>query len=400
MPNYKYTAINQTGRTIRGNFTADNEIDLETRLKEIDLDLVDYKELMQKKAGATSRVKQSDLIMMCLHLEQLNRAGVSVYEALLDVRDSTESLKLRDIVADMCERLKTGALLSEAMAYHNRVFGDVFIGLVRAGQANGDLTESFMHMTNHMKWSSELRRRIRKAISYPAVLLVVMTAVVIILMVAVVPKLVDFMTSQGFDLPIHTRALIATSAFVQNFWWLILLTPVLIFFGLKFLYRFVPGAAYYMDSLVLRMPIIGNATRKINMSRFTHFFGVLFRSGIEILDALEAARDVVTNRVLKESIETVIRSVTEGNTLPASLRLSGGFPNLVVRMFKVGVDSGKMNEALENVAYFYNREVDDAVDGVVGSIQPILTIVMGGVIFWIIAAVFGPLYQSFKNMNF
>ena len=385
---------------MRGQLNADNDIDLETRLKEIDLDLIDYKEMMQKKAGVGAKVKQRDLIMMCLHLEQLNRAGVSVYDALMDVRDSTESLKLRDVVADMCERIKGGAPLSEAMKHHGRIFGDVFVGLVRAGEANGDLTESFMHMTNHMKWSADLRRRVRKAITYPAVLLVVMTLVIVILMVAVVPKLVDFMTSQGFDLPFHTRALISTSEFVQEYWWLVLSSPVLLFVLFKLIYRFVPSAAYRLDDLAMRLPVLGGAIRKINMARFTHFFGVLFRSGIDILDSLEAARDVVTNRVLKQSISTVIRSVTEGNSLTASLRISGEFPNLVVRMFKVGEDSGNMNEALENVAYFYNREVDDAVDGVVGSIQPILTAVMGGIIFWIIAAVFGPLYQSFQDMNF
>ncbi len=400
MPNYKYSAMNEMGRTVRGQLNADNDIDLETRLQEIDLDLIDYKEVVQKKAGIGVKVKQRDLIMMCLHLEQLNRAGVSAYDSLVDVRDSTESLKLRDVVADMCERIKGGAPLSEAMAHHERIFGDVFVGLVKAGEANGDLTESFMHMTNHMKWASELKRRVRKAITYPALLLVVMLGVITILMVAVVPKLIDFMTSQGFDLPIHTRALIATSEFVQEFWWLIIVTPVLLFFTLKFMYRFVPAVAFKMDAMVMFLPIIGPAVRKINMARFTHFFGVLFRSGIDILDSLDAARDVVNNRVLKESVGTVIRSVTEGNSLTASLKISGEFPNLVVRMFKVGEDSGNMNEALENVAYFYNREVDDAVDGIVGSIQPILTAVMGGIIFWIIAAVFGPLYQSFQDLNF
>jgi type IV pilus assembly protein PilC len=400
MPTYKYSALNEMGRTIRGQISADNEIDLESRLKEIDLDLIDFKEVVQKKAGFGAKVKQRDIIMMCLHMEQLNRAGVTAYDALMDVRDSTESPKLRDIVADMCERVKGGAPLSEAMAHHEKVFGNVFVGLLKAGEASGNLTQSFEHMSNHAKWSAELKRRIKKAIAYPLVLLVIMTLVIIVLMLAVVPKLIDFMTSQGFDLPLHTRALIATSDFVQGYWWVIILTPIVTFVTFKLMYRILPGFAYRMDWLFMRLPVIGNAIRKINLARFTHFFGVLFRSGIDILDALEASRDVVTNKVLKESIGVVIKSVTEGNSLTASLRISGEFPNLVVRMFKVGEDSGNMNEALENVTYFYNREVDDAVDAIVGSIQPVLTGVMGGLIFWIIAAVFGPLYGSFKDMNF
>ena len=400
MPNYNYKAMNEKNRVISGQMTAENDIDLETRLKEIDLEMIDFKEVKQKKAGFGSKIKQKDIIMMCLHLEQLNRAGVSAYDALLDVRDSTDSLKLRDVIADMCELIKAGEPMSSAMQAHQKVFGEVFVGLVKAGEANGDLTESFQHMTNHIKWSAELRRRVKKAVMYPSVLLVIMTLVIIVLMVAVVPKLVDFMTSQGFDLPLHTRALIATSNFVMEYWWVVLLTPILIFVTIKILYRVSYGFAYRADNLMMKMPLIGGAVRKINMARFTHFFGVMFRSGIDILDALEAAKDVVSNRVLKESVDTVIRSVSEGNSLTASLRVSNQFPNLVIRMFKVGEDSGNMNEALENVVYFYNREVDDAVDTIVGSIQPIMTGVMGGIIFWIIAAVFGPLYQSFQDMNF
>lgn len=400
MPNYSYTAMNELGRTIRGTLIAENDVDLEARLKEIDLDLIHYKEVQEKRAGFGATIKQKDLIMMCLHLEQLSRAGVSVYDALLDVRDSTESLKLRDVLTDMCERIKGGEKLSEAMAAYDKVFGEVFVGLVRAGEANGDLTESFAHMADHMKWTSELKRRVRKAITYPSVLLVIMTLVIAILMIFVVPKLVDFMTSQGFDLPIHTRALIATSDFVSAYWYVVFLFPLLILGLIRALYAFIPEFAYWVDLTLLRLPVIGGAIRKINMARFTHFFAVMFKSGIDILDSLDAARDVVGNLVIKDSIDTVIKSVNEGNNLTTSLRISNQFPNLVIRMFKVGEDSGNMNEALENVTYFYNREVDDAVDAIVGSIQPALTGVMGAIIFWIIASVFGPLYQSFQNLNF
>jgi type IV pilus assembly protein PilC len=152
--------------------------------------------------------------------------------------------------------------------------------------------------------------------------------------------------------------------------------------------------------MVLRLPILGPTVRKINMARFTHFFAVMFNSGVDILDSLEAAKGVVGNRVLKESVTLVKDTVMEGNSLTSSLRMSNQFPNLVVRMFKVGEDSGNMSEALDNVNFFYNREVNDSVDAMTGFIQPALTVVMGLIIFWIIAAVFGPLYESFSKMKF
>ena len=400
MPSYNYSAMNEMGRVIRGTIVGENDIDLEVRLKELGLDLVSFKEVKEKKAGFGSRIRQKDLILMCLHLEQLNRAGVPIHESLQDVRDATESLKLRDVVADLCERVKGGERLSEAMSHYPNVFNSVFIGLVKAGELNGNLTESFVHMADHMKWTTDLKRKVKKAVTYPTVLLVVMSLVITILMLFVVPKLIDFIVNQGFAIPIHTRALIAVSSAFENHWYIIFGVPIMTAIAIRVAYKTSDSFAYKVDKMFLKMPIMGPTVRKINMARFTHFFSVMFKSGIDILDSLEAAKQVVANRVIIESIDTVIRSVSEGNSLTASLRISSQFPNLVIRMFKVGEDSGNMNDALENVNFFYNREVNDAVDGMVAMVQPILTAVMGALIFWVIASVFGPLYQSFQNMKF
>lgn len=400
MPTYNYSAINKTGRTIRGTISAENIIDLESRLKEIDLDLVKSSEARLKKAVFGSKVSSKDLIMLCLHLEQLSRAGVPIHEALGDVRDATDSAKLRDIMAGVLESVKGGEKISDALSQYPRVFDSVFIGLIKAGEKNGNLTESFVQMSDHLKWTAELRRKIKKAMRYPIAMLFVMSAVISILMVAVVPKLLKFLIDQGFDIPMHTRALIAVSYAFQNYWYIIFGVPTIIFITIKMLNRYHKGFSYRFDGFVLRMPIIGKVVQKINLARFTHFFSVMFKSGIHIPEALLAAREVVNNKVMSESIETVHRSVTEGNSLTASLRISNQFPNLVIRMFKVGEDSGNLTESLENINFFYNREVNDSVDNMVGLIQPMLTLVMGALIFWVIAAVFGPLYQSFSKMKF
>ncbi|MEJ0010723.1 MAG: type II secretion system F family protein [Alphaproteobacteria bacterium] len=399
MPSYNYSTINERGRSIRGSMVAENEIDLETRLKELGLDLITFR-VARKKSGGRSRIKLKDMIVLCLHLEQLTRAGVPIHEALADVRDSTESPKLRDIMTDVLEKVKTGSKLSEAFGTYPRVFNEVFVGLIAAGEKNGNLTESFVNMSQHLKWTGELRRKVKKAISYPIALIVVMTGVITILMVAVVPKLVKFMKDQGFKLPIHTRALIWTSEAFQAHWYLILGTPVALVMFLTIMRRVSEPFAYKTDAIMLRLPVMGSTARKINLARFTHFFSVMFKSGIDIPEALLAAKNVVGNRVIKESVDIVHRSIVEGNNLTSSLRMSSQFPTLVIRMFKVGEDSGNMNDALENIKFFYDREVEDSVDGMVGLIQPTLTVVMGGIIFWVIAAVFGPLYGSFANMKF
>ena len=399
MAQFTYSALNERGRRIHGTIVAENEIDLETRLKEVGLDLVNYKEQM-RKASKKAKIKIKDMIILCLHLEQLSRAGVPVHEAIADVRDSTDSTKMRDIMTDVLEKVKTGSTFSEALANYPRVFNEIFVGLVAAGEQNGNLTESFINMANHMKWTGDLRRKVKKAITYPIVLLVVMSAVIAILMVAVVPKLLKFITEQGFAIPFHTRALIYVSEAFQNQWYLIFGIPVGVVILTMTLYRTSEPFAFKMDGLFLKIPVIGPTMRKIDLARFTHFFSVMFKSGINIPEALTAGRNVVKNRVIKESIEVVHRSIVEGNNLTSSLRISNQFPTLVIRMFKVGEDSGNMADAMGNIKFFYDREVNDSVDALVGLIQPTLTAIMGALIFWVIAAVFGPLYQSFSQMKF
>lgn len=400
MPAYLYTAFNDMGRRINGTVVADNELDLEARLKQVGLDLISAKEKKAKKGGRGGKVGIRDIIILCLHLEQLDRAGVPVHDAIADVRDSTDSPKLRDIMTGVYESVKNGNVFSKSLAAYPRVFDNVFVGLVAAGEKTGNLSDSFTHLGEHLKWTSELRRKVKKASRYPIALLLVLTGVISVLMSFVVPKLVDFIMAQGFTLPLHTRALIAFSEAFTQYWYLIFGIPVALFIIHKILYHTIEEYAYKIDAIKLKIPLIGSTIRKIDMARFTHFFAVMFNSGIDILDSLDGAKGVVNNRVLRESIELVRTNVMEGNSLTMALRMSNQFPTLVIRMFKVGEDSGNMTDALQNINFFYNREVDDSVESMVGFIQPALTVVMGGMIFWIIAAVFGPLYESFSKMKF
>ncbi len=396
---YSYTAFNTMGRRVRGSIHADNDLDLENRLKEVSLDLIEAQEQKERKSLFGGNVKLNDMIVLCMHLEQLDRAGVPVHDAIADVRDSTESPKLRDVMTGVYESVRNGTVFSKAMAAYPNVFDNVFVGLVAAGEKTGNLSESFTHLAEHLKWTSEIRRKVKKAVRYPLAVLVMLSGVIAVLMTQVVPKLVEFIISQGFSLPLHTKALIAFSYAFENYWYLIFGIPILIFIIVRLLYRLSSGFAYNMDAFLLKCPVIGQTILKINMARFTHFFSVMFNSGVDILDSLEAANGVVGNRVLKETVMMVRTNVMEGNSLTSSLRLSNRFPTLVIRMFKVGEDSGNMTEALENVNFFYNREVNDSVEKMTGFIQPALTVVMGLLIFWIIAAVFGPLYESFSKIK-
>lgn len=399
MPQYNYTALNESGRKIRGAITAANEVDLEERLRNIGLDLIDAKVTRETKRVFLGKVQTEDLIILCIHLEQLERAGVPILDAIADIRDTSESPAMKNLMADVFEEVKGGAMLSAAMAKHPKVFSEVFTGLVAAGERTGNLHEIFFHLSKHLKWVNVLRRKIKKATYYPMFLLVLMVGILSLMMLFVIPKLSKFLTAQNFELPGYTTALIATSDFFADYWYVVLLTPIELFFLLKILIRVSDDVAYGVDIIKLYIPFIGPTIQKIELARFCHFFAITFRSGLGILECLDVAYNVVQNRVIKENIATVKRSITEGSTLTASLRVSNQFPNLVIRMFKVGEESGNLDATLENINFFYDREVNDSVNNMVGVIQPALTIVMGGLMLWISLAVFGPLYNSFSNMN-
>lgn len=400
MPLYSYSAINEKGQTVRGKMTAVNELELEERLKGLKLDLVKSKTEKKAKASFLSSVTIKDLIIVCVHLEQLDRAGVPLLDSLSDLRDTADSPALRDLMAEIYENVKSGTMLSDAMKKHPKVFGDVFVGLIKVGEETGQLSESFKHLGEHLKWNEALRAKVKKAIKYPIFLLILLSGVIALMMTFVVPQLSEFLSSQGFDLPIHTRALIATSEAFVNYWYLILGTPVLIVTLIIVFYKTSYKFAHFVDRILLHLPFIGPVVLKSNLSRFCHFFSVTFVSGIDILDSLDTAQNVVENRIIKDAIQLVRQSVSQGNSLTVSLTNTERFPNLVLRMFKVGEDSGNMEQALHNINFFYDREVNDSVDNIVGVIQPALTIIMGLILFWITAAVFGPLYDSFSKMEF
>ena len=230
-------------------------------------------------------------------------------------------------------------------------------------------------------------------------MLVVILGLFLFMMTTVVPQVTSFLTSNGQQLPLITTALIATSEFVQTFWWVIVALPMVSIVTLNILARSSATVAYRIDYLKLRLPMFGPVLRKISLSRFAHFFATMFQSGVPILQCLETAQKVVGNLVLSDSLGSVRTVVQEGSPLSSGLRDTGEFPTLVIRMVKIGEDSGNLGETLENVTEFYDRDVDETVDGMVGMIEPTLTLFAGLMMGWIVAAVIGPIYSGMAKMG-
>jgi type IV pilus assembly protein PilC len=403
MAKFSYRAVNDKGRPVRGVVTAANESDLFNRLNESGLSLVDCKQMDDKGSKlahlTAKRVKLRDLVQVFVHLEQLQKAGVPLLDSLADVRDTTESTRLRDIMGDIASEVSEGSSLSNAVSKHPTVFEPIFVSLLSAGEETGNLTHSFEQLIRHLKWTDAMNSKVKKATRYPKILIVVVVGVIYMMMTYVVPSVVGFLSDSGEKLPPVTVALIATSDFFGNYFLHLLGGIIAFYIGIKVLRGVSEEFRYRTDYMALHAPVLGITIRKIALSRFCQTFSVLFVSGLEILKCLEAAKQTAGNLVLVGALESVKLRVQEGSPLSMALQQSGEFPSLVVRMVRIGEESGNLTTVLEQVTEFYDKDVNEAVDGMIAMIEPTLTVVLGGFILWIAAAVFGPIYDSIGKMG-
>ncbi|AGH98285.1 type II secretion system F family protein [Micavibrio aeruginosavorus] len=401
---YKYRAINNKGRPVRGVISAANEVDLYNQLQSAGLELIQCQSLTKKKGLLADvrapKISTRDLIQLFMHMEQMQGAGVALLDALADIRDTTEHDRLRDVLSEVHRDVSDGSALSEAMAHHPKTFGSLYISLIAAGEETGDLTAAYRHLIKYLKWVDQMQAKVRKATRYPTILVVVVIATIVVMMSFVVPQIVGFIRNLDQELPWYTTSLMATSDFFVQYWWGVLATPPILYVIYKTLVKSSEDFAYRMDRLFLEMPVAGPLIRKINIARFAQTFGAMFASGIDVLSALRAARNTVKNLALVEALEGVEEQVAAGSPLSEAFNASGEFPSMVVRMLKVGEESGNLTVVLDQVAEFYTNDVDEAVQGLIAMIEPFLTMFLGVMIMWIAVAVFGPIYASFENIDF
>ena len=397
---YAYQAMDAGGKLIRGHIDASNLSDLELRLKRMELDLIDCK-ILERRAlfFRKRRVKRSDLINFCFYIEQLSGAGVPMLEALADLRDSLDHPRLREIVADLIENIEGGLQLSQAMAKHPDTFDPTFVSLVMAGEQSGKIAEVFLNLTETLKWEDELASQTKKLLMYPAFVGTIVFGVTFFLMIYLVPQLVGFIKNMGGTLPFHTRALIFVSGIFVKYWYLILAIPVLTWTGLNFLIRTNPRARYKADDVKLRVWMIGPILRKIILARFANFFALMYASGITILDCIKLSERIVSNKVLEGGLKRAGQLISEGQSVTAGFEAVGIFPPLVVRMLKVGESTGSLDKALRNVSYFYNRDVKESIEKVQTMIEPIMTVILGTILGWIMLSVLGPIYDTISKIK-
>jgi type IV pilus assembly protein PilC len=401
MPLYTYKAIDAAGKNVIGRTEAVNPFDLEQRLLRMGLDLVYGAPTSQTaKLIGGARISRQDLINFCFHLEQLAGAGVPVVEGLVDLRESVENRRFREVISGLLESIEGGKNLSQALAEFPEVFSKVFVSLVRSGEQTGRLAEVLKSLTESLKWEDELAAQTKKLILYPAFVGSIVLLVTFFLMIYLVPQMTGFIRNMGQDIPLQTRILIAVSNFCIDYWWAVIAAPFVVWFGVKFAARANPAVAYALDHYKIAMPLVGPILKKIILSRFASSFAMMYSSGITVLDAIRSCEEVVGNRPVEYALRGAGQQIAEGKNLTVAFQDAGLFPPLVIRMLRIGENTGALDTALLNVSYFYNREVRESIGRVQAMIEPALTVVLGAILGWVMLAVLGPVYDTISKMKF
>lgn len=401
MPLFQYKAIDASGKFITGSLDAGNTNDLELRLEKMDLDLVTFK---QKEPGSDlfgrNKIGRRDLINFSFYLEQLTRAGVPILEGLADLRDGEDNPTFRDVITGLIEAIEGGNSFSQALALYPKIFDDVFISLIRVGERSGRMSHVLVDITETLKWQDELLGKARKIMTYPAVIGTLVLSVVMFMMIFVVPDIMDAIVGLGGAVPLETRILMATSHFLVDFWYLVLAAPFAIYYILKYFYRTSSSARFKLDGILLKLPIIGTVNEKIKISRFTRYFSLMFASGITVLDAINLSKGVLSNTVLEDGIERAWQQISEGSSISEAFKNIGIFPPLVVRMLRVGESSGQMDKSLNNVSYFFDRDINDSIEKMEPVLQTSLMATIGLIVMWLALSVLDPIYDTIATIDF
>src|SRR3954471_1518929 len=280
---FTYKAIDTRGKSVLGRVEAVNLFDLEQRLSRMDLDLVSGAPTSQRaRLVGGGKIGRSDLINFCFHLEQLTSAGVPVIEGLIDLRESIENPRFREVASGLVEAIEGGRSLSQALAEFPEVFSKVFVSLVRAGEQTGKLPEVLRNLTESLKWEDELASQTKKLFMYPVIVGGIVLAVTFFLMVYLVPQMAGFIRNMGQEVPLQTRILIAVSSLFVDYWWAIIAAPFVAWGALRAAVKGNPAFEYAVDRYKITLPVIGPILRKIILSRFASSFAMMYSSGITV----------------------------------------------------------------------------------------------------------------------
>ena len=401
-PVFEFKALDARGKTIEGLKEADSPKTLRNTLRREDLFLTEV--LGQREAAAAAkrdvsvsrfvggRITADDIAVTTRQLAVLVGAGVPLVEALAALVDQVDHERMKRIVSDVKQRVNEGASLADAMAVHPKVFSSLFVNMIRAGESSGALEVVLVRLADFTESQARLRSKVMGALTYPAFMAIIGTLIMGILFAVVIPKITKIFDETRIVLPWTTRALIAFSSAVHDWWWaLAAAAAIAVFMLLR--WRRTPAGRAVWDGWVLTAPLFGRLIRQIALARFSRTLATLLKSGVPLLSSLDIVKNIVGNVRLAKVVEESREAIKEGESIAAPLKRSGEFPPLVYHMIAIGERSGQLEEMLTNIANAYDAQVEGRIGALTALLEPVMILVMGLVVAFIVFSILMPILQ-------
>jgi len=396
LPVFSYKARDASGRETEGVLEAENSGVLVERLGELGYVVTKVSKArgkgVKKRKVKSAKVKPRELITFTIHLGTVLSAGVPLLTGLQDLTRETERPGFKRVIKDITNQVENGAMLADAMSVHQKVFGQLYVSMVRAGETTGRVDEVLDRLVPHLEWQEELKGQIREALAYPAVVLLVIGGVIVFLFVFPIPRFKAIFDKYDMKLPLPTRIVIGISDFMVNYGFYALGFLIVTFIVLRALVKKTDTGRRLWDAAKLKMPLFGTLIRKVALSRFSHTMSSLYRAGVEITECLRIVEQVIGNVVLGKVIRDAHDRIRAGGSMPEALAESGEFPSLVLRMVAIGDETGELDMTLEKVSVYYDKEVPYTIRRIFAIAEPLMIVSMGAIVGTVAMAVFMPLY--------
>ena len=396
MPVFLWTGKNKNGQTQKGEMEAASADAVRASLAKMKItpkkvkpkpkDLFENVKFMQPK------VKQEDVIMFCRQFSTMIDAGLPIIQCLDILYSQQDNPTFKKILKEIKENVESGQTLAEALKKYPKVFDDLFVNMIAAGEAGGILDVILQRLSTYMEKAAKLKAQVKGAMTYPAITMVVAVIVVAVIMIFVIPVFEQMFADFGGALPAPTQIVVNMSKFAREAWYLILGALVLFFVAFKKVYATEKGRAA-VDNYSLRLPIFGSLLRRVAVAKFTRTMGTMLSSGVAILEALEIVAKTAGNKTVEMAVFDVRGGIAEGRTMSDPLSESGVFPPMVCQMIAVGESTGALDAMLGKIADFYDEEVDQAVENLTSAIEPVMMVFMGVVIGGLVVSMYLPIFK-------
>lgn len=393
MKYFKYKAVTSSGDVVRGMAEAVSALEMNRNLSMRGLTMVSYRPAVFARYHRKPKWSRKDLINFIFHLEQMLAAGIPMLEALTEFGYSADRKRQSSVVEALVKKIDGGQSLSNACSAMPETFSPLVLSMLEAGEQSGKLEQTLRELGDLLKWQDESISRLRRVMIYPAFVAVVLLAAILLFMTWLVPGMVAFIGTAGATLPWHTRALIVTSEVVSDYWVFAAIAMIVVTIALRMLALVSRRTQLGLDRIKLRIPLIGPVIYKTRLARFSRCASMMYGAGINIIEALRFSKGTLENRMMEAAIEGVGRRLIDGQGISNSFDEVKVFPPLVARILRVGESTGALDVSFDQLSYVYDRESKELTEKLEQSLGPIMTVIVGVIMMWVVVSVIGPIYD-------